>query len=75
MFIELRHIAMTAGTTDVIEALQIIEDCLDSIEKRPLEERIGQVNEAIKQAESEGNEPLLFELLAKKRDLAVAAAK
>jgi len=73
--VDLRSIALNGQQMDEGEAQTIIEDCLASMEKRPLTEKIEQVNEAIREAESEGNEELLFELLAKKRDLAAAVIK
>lgn len=72
---ELRQIAMSAKGFDETEAEQVVNDCIETIERRPLTEKIEQVNDAIRDAESEGNEALLFELLAKKRDLAQQAMK
>jgi hypothetical protein len=67
--------AMKTIDIDDTEAEQVIEDCLAVMERRPLEEKIDAVNEAIRNAEAEGNEALLFELLATKRDLAAAVVK
>jgi len=72
---QLRSMAMKAIDIDDTEAAQVIEDCLAVMERRPLEEKIDAVNEAIRNAEAEGNEALLFELLATKRDLAAAVVK
>lgn len=72
---ELRAIAMSTKGLDEVEAKQVIDDCLETIERRPLALKVEQINEAIRDAESEGNEALLFELLAKKRDLAAAIMK
>ncbi len=72
---ELRQMAMNTANLDQDEARQIVDDCIETIERKPITEKIEQVNEAIRGAESEGNETLLFELLAKKRDLAAQVMK
>jgi len=67
--LDIRSIAMGTKFADETDAKQVALDCLDAIEERPVTEKIEQINEAIRDAESEGNENLLLELLAKKRDL------
>ena len=51
------------------EAKQLINDCIDVIKRRSINESIEQVNEQIKEAEAEGNETRVFELLAKKQEV------
>lgn len=73
--LELRSIAMDARGLEDVEAKQVIDDCLDVMERRPAELKLESLNEAIRDAETEGNDALLFELLARKRDLAQAVLK
>ena len=73
--LELRSVAMMEYQLDEDEIKQLVDDCIDVIERRPLSESIEQVNEQIRDAEAEGNEGKLFELLAKKRDIAATMTK
>lgn len=73
--LELRSLAMDARGLEDAEARQVIEDCLSVMERRPVEEQLENLNGAIRDAETEGNEALLFELLSRKRDLVQAAQK
>lgn len=66
---DIRSIAIRTNLTDEADAKQVVEDCLGAIEERPLAQKIDRISEEIRDAESEGNDALLFELLAKKRDL------
>jgi DNA primase len=75
MAAELRTIAVEENDLDAEEAGRLIEDCIAAINRRRLARDIEDVNERIKEAEAEGDESKLFELLARKRDLAAAIAR
>ena len=66
---ELRTLAMSENELSDSEARQLIDDCVDVIKRRTVNESIESVNEQIREAESEGNEIKVFELLAKKQEV------
>lgn len=73
--LELRTIALQENELEPKEVDQLIEDCVASLKRLHLAQGIEEVNERIRDAEAEGDEVKLFELLAKKRDMAATIAR
>ncbi len=66
---QIRSMAMQDSILEARDIEQLVEDCLGTIRKKALNQDIEEVNQQIKSAEDQGNENLLLQLLAKKRDL------
>ncbi|MFH1874255.1 MAG: DNA primase [Pseudomonadota bacterium] len=66
---QLRALAMQGCDLEFRDVNQLVEDCLGAIRKCAWDQDIEQMNRQIRLAEDQGNESLVFELLAKKRDL------
>jgi len=66
---EIRQIALSENSLDQKEIEQLLVDCITAIEKREISKGIQKINREIKDAEKDGNEKLVFELLEQKRSI------
>ncbi len=65
-----RAIAMAPEKATAEEAGKALADCVRIIKQRPQRDEMQRLNELIRTAEKEGNEPQLFDLLRRKNELA-----
>ncbi|MBI4126949.1 MAG: DNA primase [Deltaproteobacteria bacterium] len=62
---------MLEETMEEDEAKALVRDCLQTLKRRPIAERLKTINADIAQAEAEGNEQRVLELLATKQQLTI----
>ena len=66
---QMRAIALAESTVDDLDLKKLVDDCVARIKRRPLNARMGEINQQIRAAELAGDDIKLFELLNKKQDL------
>lgn len=67
---ELRELAFSGEKVAAEEAEGVLADCLTSIKTRPVKEKMLELNDLIRIAESEGNDAQLYHLLRRKKEMA-----
>ncbi|MBI4212404.1 MAG: DNA primase [Deltaproteobacteria bacterium] len=69
---ELRRMAIAEDDEEENTAPTIVDDCIEAIQRKMLEEKMRRLNEEIQQAEARRDEPTVMRLLKAKQELSAA---